>query len=52
MKITALGHSAFRIETGKAVILIDPFITGNPAAKHGDDGSDAGLYACAAHPWP
>ncbi len=32
MKITYLGHSAFRIETGKAVILIDPFITGNPAA--------------------
>ncbi len=35
MKITALGHSAFRIDTGKAVILIDPFITGNPAAKPG-----------------
>lgn len=35
MKITALGHSAFRIETGKAVILLDPFITGNPAAKPG-----------------
>jgi len=35
MKITALGHSAFRIETGKAVILVDPFITGNPAAKPG-----------------
>ena len=35
MKITYLGHSAFRIETGRAVILIDPFITGNPAAKAG-----------------
>lgn len=33
MKITYIGHAAFRIETGKAVILIDPFITGNPAAK-------------------
>ena len=33
MKIAYIGHSAFRIETGKAVILIDPFITGNPAAK-------------------
>jgi L-ascorbate metabolism protein UlaG (beta-lactamase superfamily) len=32
MKITYHGHSAFRIETGKAVILIDPFFTGNPAA--------------------
>ncbi len=30
MKITWLGHSAFRIETGKARILIDPFFTGNP----------------------
>ena len=32
MKIIYHGHSAFRIETGKAVILIDPFFTGNPAA--------------------
>ena len=31
MKITWLGHSAFRIETAKAKILIDPFFTGNPA---------------------
>lgn len=30
MKITYLGHSAFRIETGASVILIDPFLTGNP----------------------
>jgi L-ascorbate metabolism protein UlaG (beta-lactamase superfamily) len=29
MKITWLGHSAFRIETGQSVILIDPFLTGN-----------------------
>lgn len=33
MKITYLGHSAFRIETGASVILVDPFLTGNPAAK-------------------
>ncbi len=33
MKITWLGHSAFRVETDKAVILIDPFINGNPGAK-------------------
>lgn len=32
MKITYHGHSAFRIETGRAVILVDPFFTGNPAA--------------------
>lgn len=31
MKITWLGHAAFRIETAKAKILIDPFFTGNPS---------------------
>jgi len=31
MKITWLGHSAFRIETGESVILIDPFLTSNPS---------------------
>lgn len=30
MRITWLGHSAFRIDTGKAVLLIDPFLSGNP----------------------
>ncbi|MFZ1960010.1 MAG: metal-dependent hydrolase [Methylovirgula sp.] len=30
MKLTWLGHSAFRIETGAAIILIDPFLRGNP----------------------
>jgi len=30
MKINWLGHSAFRVETGDAVVLIDPFLTGNP----------------------
>jgi L-ascorbate metabolism protein UlaG (beta-lactamase superfamily) len=29
MQLTWLGHSAFRIETGGAKILIDPFLTGN-----------------------
>ncbi|HLH11215.1 MAG TPA: metal-dependent hydrolase [Methylovirgula sp.] len=33
MKLTWLGHSAFRIETGAAVILIDPFLRGNPKFK-------------------
>jgi L-ascorbate metabolism protein UlaG (beta-lactamase superfamily) len=36
MKLTWLGHSAFRVETEKAVILIDPFLTGNPGAKEVD----------------
>ncbi|KQT60426.1 MULTISPECIES: metal-dependent hydrolase [unclassified Aureimonas] len=30
MKLTYFGHSAFRIESGSSVILIDPFLTGNP----------------------
>jgi L-ascorbate metabolism protein UlaG (beta-lactamase superfamily) len=29
MKITWFGHSCFRIDTGEASILIDPFLTGN-----------------------
>lgn len=33
MKITWLGHSSFRIETAKNIILIDPFLSGNPGAK-------------------
>ncbi len=33
MKIIFHGHSSFRIETGSSVILVDPFFTGNPAAK-------------------
>jgi len=33
MKITYYGHSAFRIETGKSVIMLDPFLTGNPLFK-------------------
>lgn len=30
MKITWYGHSCFRIETGGSVVLIDPFLKGNP----------------------
>lgn len=30
MKITYFGHSAFKIETGRSVILVDPFLSGNP----------------------
>ena len=34
MKITYLGHATFSIELNTKTILIDPFITGNPLAKH------------------
>jgi L-ascorbate metabolism protein UlaG (beta-lactamase superfamily) len=30
MNITWFGHSCFRIETGQSVVLIDPFLKGNP----------------------
>jgi L-ascorbate metabolism protein UlaG (beta-lactamase superfamily) len=30
MKITWLGHSAFRLEIGSSIVLIDPFLHGNP----------------------
>ncbi|GGG25769.1 metal-dependent hydrolase [Paenibacillus abyssi] len=33
MIITFLGHSCVQLQTDKHTILIDPFITGNPAAK-------------------
>lgn len=32
MRLTYLGHSCFLVETSSARILIDPFLTGNPAA--------------------
>lgn len=31
MKLTWYGHSAFRVEAAGAVILIDPFLSGNPS---------------------
>jgi L-ascorbate metabolism protein UlaG (beta-lactamase superfamily) len=34
MKITWFGHSCFRIETGASVILIDPFLKGNPTFQN------------------
>lgn len=33
IKITYLGHSAFQFQSKRHTLLIDPFLTGNPAAK-------------------
>lgn len=42
MKITWLGHSCFRIETGSSVLIIDPFLKGNPTfEKSGVSWEDA-----------
>ncbi len=42
MKMTWFGHSGFRIETGGKVLLIDPFLTGNPSfqgsVEHATEG--------------
>ena len=35
MKITWLGHSGFRIEIGGAVLLVDPWFSGNPVFPEG-----------------
>jgi L-ascorbate metabolism protein UlaG (beta-lactamase superfamily) len=42
MKLTWLSHSAFRLEIGKAVVMIDPFLTGNPAFKGDAEKVSAG----------
>ncbi len=42
MKLIWLGHSAIRIETGASVLLIDPFLKGNPTfEKSGVEWADA-----------
>jgi L-ascorbate metabolism protein UlaG (beta-lactamase superfamily) len=40
MKLTYLGHSAFRFETAGSDLLADPFLSGNPAASSGPDAFD------------
>lgn len=42
MKLIWFGHSCFRIETGNSVVLIDPFLKGNPTfEKSGIAWTDA-----------
>ena len=38
MKQTSHGHSAFRIESGEAPLLIDPFLSDNPFGYNGWSG--------------
>jgi L-ascorbate metabolism protein UlaG (beta-lactamase superfamily) len=45
MKITWFGHSAFRLDFADKVVLIDPFLTGNPAFT----GDRAKAIAGATH---
>jgi L-ascorbate metabolism protein UlaG (beta-lactamase superfamily) len=33
MKLTWFGHSAYRLEFGNSIVMVDPFLTGNPVFK-------------------
>ena len=45
MKLTWFGHSAYRLEFGSSVVMIDPFLTGNPVF----DGDPAKVSEGATH---
>src|SRR3954469_5276752 len=48
--LTYIGHSAFALEADGQSVLIDPFITGNPVAKHSpDDFSPQTIILSHAH---
>ncbi len=51
MKLTYYGHSAFRIETQQARILVDPFFTGNVNAPEGalEEASKDLTHICLTH---
>ena len=42
MKLVWFGHSAFRVEVADAVILIDPFLSGNPSFEGSYEDATAG----------
>ncbi len=41
MKITWFGRSCFRVETGSSVVLIDPYLKGNPTFEGSETEWDA-----------
>lgn len=43
MKVIWFGHSAFRVEFGSHVLLIDPFLSGNPGFKGDIAAATAGV---------
>ena len=50
MKITWLGHSAFRVDAGKSVIMIDPFISANGKYKGTlDEASQGATHVLLTH---
>ncbi len=49
MQITYYGHSCFGITTGGKHLLFDPFISGNPLAKHVDVNTIPADYILLSH---
>lgn len=50
MKLTWFGHSAFRVEAAGAVILIDPFLSGNPSwGKGWEEASEGVTHVLLTH---
>ncbi len=50
MKITWFGHSAFRVETGSSVLIIDPFLSGNPVYDGSvEDAADDATHVALTH---
>lgn len=50
MKLTWYGHSAFLLETGKARILIDPYLSENPAwAKSWEEPAEGATHVLLTH---
>lgn len=51
MKIMWLGHSGFRIEIAGEVLIVDPWLTGNPVfpAERRNDAIEGATYALVSH---
>lgn len=47
MRLTFLGHSCFFLETPKARLLFDPFLTGNPCAARRADEIECDYLLCS-----
>ena len=53
MKLTWFGHSSFRLETGSSIVMIDPFLTGNPTfeatGQSSEDASEGATHIVLSH---
>lgn len=49
MKLTYYGQSCIGVEFGKTSLLFDPFISGNPLAKHMDAGKVPATHVLLTH---